>query len=229
MAALDFPSNPTNGQTYENFVYDTSITAWRNQGSPSGLAGAVTTLQNTTGLRNVIPTSIGISGGSATVSANGEVVFTGTSGITLNNIFSTAYRNYRVVIAGLIPATGAPTILGRFTDAAGSAFTSSLYYDGGVRVNLGTVSGVNNTTADRMELLGAADPGAYNTITMELRNPNTIAFTNWQNTGSGWASGNRETVLGGFVDATTQLYGLQIYAATGTQIQGSVTVYGYNK
>lgn len=42
---LDFPSSPTNGQTYENFVYDSSITAWRNQGSPSGLGGAVATLQ----------------------------------------------------------------------------------------------------------------------------------------------------------------------------------------
>ena len=45
---LDFPSSPTNGQTYENFVYDSSITAWRNQGSPSGLAGQVVALGNRT-------------------------------------------------------------------------------------------------------------------------------------------------------------------------------------
>lgn len=30
--ALDFPASPTNGQVYDQYVYDSSITAWRSKG-----------------------------------------------------------------------------------------------------------------------------------------------------------------------------------------------------
>lgn len=33
MADLDFPANPTNGQVYNNYWYDSSISSWRSLGS----------------------------------------------------------------------------------------------------------------------------------------------------------------------------------------------------
>jgi hypothetical protein len=44
--ALDFPTNPTNGQVYDTFYYDSSITAWRNLGSKNALSDSITALQN---------------------------------------------------------------------------------------------------------------------------------------------------------------------------------------
>lgn len=41
---LDFPSNPTNGQTFNNFVYDSSITAWRAQGSTNNVGTQIAAL-----------------------------------------------------------------------------------------------------------------------------------------------------------------------------------------
>jgi hypothetical protein len=47
--ALDFPSNPTNGQVYDNYYYDSSITAWRSSGSKNGLSQRVTELETYVG------------------------------------------------------------------------------------------------------------------------------------------------------------------------------------
>jgi hypothetical protein len=52
--ALDFPSNPTNGQAFENYYYDSSITAWRSAGSKTGVNQRVTTLES-----QVIPITSG--------------------------------------------------------------------------------------------------------------------------------------------------------------------------
>ena len=43
--ALDFPTNPTNGQVFGNFYYDSSITAWRNLGSKNALSTEITNLE----------------------------------------------------------------------------------------------------------------------------------------------------------------------------------------
>lgn len=91
--AIDFPANPTNGQVYANYIYDSSITAWRNVNTDTGIG----TL-NAMGLKNVVPTSVQVGSGSATVNANGTVTFTSVTSLSLNNIFTSTYKNYRVVI-----------------------------------------------------------------------------------------------------------------------------------
>lgn len=42
---LDFPASPTNGQAYEKFIYDSSITAWRAQGSTNNVGTQIAQLQ----------------------------------------------------------------------------------------------------------------------------------------------------------------------------------------
>jgi hypothetical protein len=91
---IDFPSSPTNGQVYANYIYDSSITAWRNVNTDTGIG----TL-NAMGLKNVVPTSVVVSGGSATTNANGTVNFSGSTTVSLNGVFSSTYRNYKIVIS----------------------------------------------------------------------------------------------------------------------------------
>jgi hypothetical protein len=91
--AIDFPSNPTNGMVYGNWIYDSSITAWRNVNTDTGIG----TL-NAMGLKNVVPTSVIVNSGSATVNANGAITLSGGTGIKIAGCFTSTYKNYRVII-----------------------------------------------------------------------------------------------------------------------------------
>jgi len=119
--AIDFPSNPTNGQVYANYIYDSSITAWRNVNTDAGIG----TL-NAMGLKNVMPTSVVVGSGSATVNANGLVTFTAASSISLNNIFTSTYDTYDILIdITASSVNGYPALRGL---TAGTDNSSSNYY-----------------------------------------------------------------------------------------------------
>jgi len=90
---IDFPANPTNGQVYSNWIYDSSIGAWRNVNTDTGVAAL-----NTMGLRNVAPTSVSVGSGSATTNANGTVSFSGATSVSLNGVFNSTYTNYRLML-----------------------------------------------------------------------------------------------------------------------------------
>lgn len=49
-------------------------------------------------LVQIIPTSITATGGSGSISTTGAVSFTSASAISLNNVFSSTYENYRLLI-----------------------------------------------------------------------------------------------------------------------------------
>lgn len=170
-------------------------------------------------------------GGSATVSSIGEVVFTGASGLGLKNIFSSGYRNYRIVISGLKSATGAPQLHMRFLDSSGAIDSTSNYYFGGWIV-FGTGSGyVNDVGANRFVATYGFAGDAYSSLQLEINNPYLTVKTQYKSQYSGWYSSaqNQNGFLGGFFDSTTQFTGVAFYSSTGTQITGEVTVYGYNK
>lgn len=97
--ALDFPANPTNGQTFNQYIYDSSIPGWRNVNSGEGIG-----LQFKSGLIPVVPTSVTVSSGSASVATDGTVTITGSGDAILNGIFTSAYRNYRILFTS--PLTG---------------------------------------------------------------------------------------------------------------------------
>lgn len=233
---FDFPTNPTNGQVYQNYYFDSSIGTWRNLGSKNALSSAVTALQtfdtNTVGMKNIVPSSIDLyGGGTATVGAAGEVVFTSATGLGLKNIFSSGYRNYRIVVSGLKSATGAPQLHMRFLDLSGAIDSTSNFYFGGWIV-FGTGSGyINDIGANRMVAHYGFAGDNYNSFELEVSNPYAAVKTQYRNQYSGWysASQNQNGFLGGFFDNTTQFSGVAFYSSTGTQITGEVTVYGYNK
>lgn len=134
---LYFPSSPTNGQTYENFVYDSSITAWRNQGSPSGLAGQVVALGNSIGLKTipVQPSQVVIATGTGSVSTNGSVTFAGATAVSLNNVFTDAYTNYKILLR-LDNSSAANTACFRFRNSGTDDQTSN-YNRAGYYINVG--------------------------------------------------------------------------------------------
>jgi hypothetical protein len=180
------------------------------------------------GLVPVVPTSVSISGGSATVNALGEISFSGTTALTLNNIFTSQYRNYRIIIGSIQPSTGQPGIQMRFTNSGGTPETTAKYYAGG-NIVFGGSSVQHNVETGTDLLIHNATQTVYNSITLEIREPQVTDITKYQVNYSGYANVNRNGYIGGFYDAGTQFAGIQIYASTGTQITGNVIVYGYNR
>lgn len=176
----------------------------------------------------VVPTSVGISGGSVAVSAMGEVNFSGTSLLDLNNIFTSAYRNYKIVISGIQPAAGTPVIYMRFLNSAGAEDSSAVHYFTKLGMYGVTTVSENAENATVIKIHDGIQTGAYHAMNIEVRNPQIAINTTFQNHYSGYGSGNRNGYIGGFFNALTQHYGIRIYASTGTQITGYVTVYGYN-
>ena len=77
------------------------------------------------GLILITPTSISTSGGTASISANGSVTFSGSSGITFNQVFSNVYDNYLIV--GNHTNSVAVTLRMRLGNYGGSFSTADYY------------------------------------------------------------------------------------------------------
>ena len=228
MAALDFPSSPTNGQTYENFIYDSSITAWRNQGSPSGLAGQVVALDNKMGLVQVVPTSIGLSTGTATISSNGTVTVTNGNNITFNGIFTSTYRNY-IIVFNLESVAGTPSWYVRYA-SNGTATTAGLHTSANIRIRQdNTVVGAS-VVASNGWYIAESDSNQSSGATKGIINifdPNVSGARNvatWQTFGAYLGQG-LATVTGSGMSDTVSYDGFQIFnsAVTGT---GTFRIYG---
>ena len=159
---LDFPTSPTNGQTYNGYVYSTSVGAWQTKpnsqspfytsdtppGNPvtgdswfntnDGTMYIYTYDGNTyqwvehrsqiaksqVGMFPVVPSSVVLAAGTSSVSANGMITLTGATNVSLNGVFSSGYKNYRILFematASAVPGTQF-RLRANGTDASGAA------------------------------------------------------------------------------------------------------------
>jgi hypothetical protein len=95
------------------------------------------------GLVPIIPTSVSVGGGTATVGTNGQVTFTSaTTSLSLNGVFSSAYDNYRIVYRATYASAASVSARLRIatTDTATNYTFVSLY------TNTGTPGGGSTTT-----------------------------------------------------------------------------------
>lgn len=221
MPALDFPSSPTNGQTYGNYIYDSSITAWRNVNSETGIVAL-----NGMGLRTVVPTSVTTTGGAVTVNANGLVTFSGTvSKIILNGVFTGTYSNYRVLVK--IGQQDISSYLQMRFATGGTENTSASYgFNGTQQIGAGTVSGFYSSGVTSALLgNGAGDT----TVSLDIFNPYVAARTRYNATCGGYNAALGSWTTNGLFDNTSLLFdGLSFYPGTGSfSGTGTIQVYGY--
>jgi hypothetical protein len=215
---IDFPANPTNGQVFSNWIYDSSITSWRNVNTDTGVAAL-----NTMGLRNVVPTSIQVGTGSATVNANGTVSFSGATSISLNNVFTSTYTNYYVNIS--ISSSSASSTLNWRMRSSGADNTGSFYYTGGTFARITGTTGSFATNGTNSGFFSWLNGEAY--VSLNLANPALPVRTN----GYSNALANDGASLAGiscgqshFV--TTAYDGITIFPGTGN-MTGTIQVFGY--
>jgi hypothetical protein len=121
MAALDFPSSPTNGQLYtangKTWIYDSVTTSWLTTGSPprSGSAELVSTIPigyTFSGNGNTIPT--GVAGVGLTVPFDGVItsatLIADQTGSMVIDIWKDTYANYPPTVLDTITASAKPTL-----------------------------------------------------------------------------------------------------------------------
>ena len=156
--------------------------------------------------------------------------FTSTNTWALDNVFSSAFTNYRVVIEWTAAASAAHTQEFRFR-SGGSAVTTALYFWGYTgRTSGGTVLGNQAGSANYIEFAQDIGTGSREFTVLEIRSPFTardkavIHQTTWQRNSDGTFA---NTFGAGFLASSTVCDGFQIMASSTFTTTGKVRVYGY--
>lgn len=221
--ALDFPSSPTNGQSYAGYVYDSSLPGWRNINSDSGVQSL-----NTMGLKNVVPTSVTVGSGTATISSNGTVTFSGATSISIDGAFNSTYTNYRVVGYNLT-GSAATDLNARFR-ASGATITNNVYYTGATLVRADAVSsnysGFNGIGYSSIAPV-TVEVG-WTGIVWDIYQPfvsSTQTTSNFQSTGYQTAIQSRNGCI--MFNQTQTVDGFNLFPNTASNLGGKINIYGY--
>jgi hypothetical protein len=220
---IDFPANPTNGQVYSNWIYDSSISAWRNVNTDTGVAAL-----NTMGLRNVVPTSVVVGSGSATTNANGLVTFSAASSISLNGVFNSTYNHYKIIAKFHGSTTTGVSFRWR---SAGTDRTVAAYYSSGwfARAN-NAANGYWSANATSLYDIGRVETTTdqRSFVMMDCFDP----FDSTKSTSHTyqWQGQDASGLLGGFSNGgylqQIQFDGFSIFPGAGN-LTGTIEVFGY--
>ena len=149
--ALDFPSNPTNGQIYGDYFYDSSIGAWLAQGSTNNVGTQIA------GLQAKFPVSVANGGTGATTVAGARTAL-GLGGTVLqvvHNSYATQVDNHTSspvdtgLTATITPTSASSKILVMVTQAGVHKVGSSNIYSS---VGLALLRGTTNLTTFEIQM-----------------------------------------------------------------------------
>ena len=229
------PTSPNSGDQWYN-TNDGNLYVWYNDGDTaqwvqiksdatlsSTLGNRVTTLETyPAGLVPLIPTSISVSSGTGSVSADGLITFSGTSALSINGVFSSAYNNYRIIHQS--SGSSANTGLTINMRAAGTNYTTAnqtlniLYWSSATAAtNIGGVANQGSLQVGWIEGISSNK----NTHSIDLFNPYNTVHTAFTSVSNSYVSSN----CSGHVPTTTQYDGL-MFGVSGTW-SGTVKIYGY--
>jgi hypothetical protein len=194
------------------------------------LASASSTYQTIakTGLVEITPSAVSTTGGTGSISATGVVSFTSASAISLNDVFSTSYDNYRL-IANVSQSDSSVGMACRVR-VSGSDLTSSTYK--WARYfnfsNDAAYLGGNSNSTTSMDIPGGITDRSL--IIFDIGNPFNLFNTHVQIRTSflNSSSFSYNFTNTGSVNNTLSYTGFTIFPSAGT-ITGTISVYGYNK
>jgi hypothetical protein len=152
--------------------------------------------------------------------------FSAVSSQSFNDVFSTTYDNYRILLN--VTATGAADLAIRMR-VSGADDSTSNYQRQKLEVDSTTVSGTKatNQTSSRISDINSVDPNAL--IILEVMSPFLTRPTMFLTTNS-HRSGttNFLSIYSGAHNVSTSYTGFTIITNTST-VTGTLSVYGYNK
>jgi len=176
------------------------------------------------GLSNIVPPTVAVSGGTATANTLGTVSFTGATSISLNNVFTSNFASYRLVIN--LTAVSTSTTLAWRLRAGGTDNVGSVYYTGGLFARISALTGtfsVNGGTSGSVTWVNGQAMAVF-----DLVNPALAVKTSGYSVAMGSDGSSLLGINAGqshYVDAAYD--GITLLPVTGN-ITGSITCYGYN-
>jgi hypothetical protein len=203
-------------------MYVWSGSAWVSVATEvESLAGFATQsyADNTPGTRLVVPTSVAVGSGSGSVGTQGTVTFSGASSVTLNGVFTSTYKNYKIIVSGGSATANAG--LGVTLGSANTGYYSSRYY----RTWAGTASSDSNNNTSSWLLIGLVASGGLS-LNVDLFSPFESAATSYNSQSSLMATTGEMNVASGYLNNTNSYTSFTLTPASGT-ITGTVSVYGY--
>lgn len=181
------------------------------------------------GLIPVKPASITVGSGSGSVAADGTITFSNSSSLSVDGVFTSSFRNYRIVMTRMVANT-ASSLQGRFR-ANGSTLSSGVYYTAAMYQRAdavsGTYSGFNGIGYS--ELAPITVENGWTAVTWDVFQPaisDTHTTSFFQSTGYSTAVQNRNGSI--MYNGQAALDGFHINSNVATNISGIIKVYGYN-
>ena len=160
-----------------------------------------------------------------TDNGKGTVSFSAASTVSLNDVFSSTYTNYRILITINDNASNPSDLLLRLRVSNADA-TGGNYRNHNTYINSsGALGNYGSGTASTAWYCGVQIATTQGRGAIELYSPFLTQHTGLMGLGGG---GDLATVSGGRHTLDTSYTGFTIYADAGT-IDGLVSVYGYNK
>jgi hypothetical protein len=179
------------------------------------------------GLVPAVPSSVTIATGSGSANALGQVSFTGATSVSLNGVFTSTYKSYRVIILVDSNSVSTSNVSMRYR-ASGTDFTTALYQ----RTGLATRTNVSSATIGQTGQTSIAflDVGSNTGFaTIEIKNPVPAVWTESlvHSSGIDATTAFNMVVQSGLLPSNTSFDGFSIIPASGN-ITGTVQVFGYN-
>lgn len=178
------------------------------------------------GLTPIIPASVVVGSGTATVNENGKVTFSGCSSLALNGVFSSKFDNYKIIFN----ATGGGTPLSHTLRmrAAGVNTSTSNYLRGAyISYGINTGSGNYNSSTDVGFLIGYSTTAFGTDSVIDLIDPAKTAVTRAHWSLNGYDANHFTLHAGGTHPVATAYDGFGITLSSSV-FNGGLQVYGYN-
>lgn len=221
---------PTPGQGMRVYRTDLGVTQtyyglFNASTNPGGrdVAGWYDT-EKSVGLVPIQPTSVVIATGSGAANSLGVVSFTGATAVSLNNVFSSSYTSYKIIVNCDASSTNAGLrirLRASGTDATGGSY----FYQGSQQVSTTAPVAFSGVSQFQFALLATSDTGNFSSI--ELTNPFNAVRTSGSLSSLGYTTGPAGFQAGLLHALSISYDGLTLYPATGN-ITGTIQVFGYN-
>ncbi len=172
----------------------------------------------------VTPTSITATGGSGSINDNGSISFN-CSTISLNNVFTSTYSNYKIILQSIPSAESQLRFRWR---ASGTDNSSANYQIQNVYGSSSTVTAGRGTSQTSGEILYAHGGACY--LVGDILNPQVVdQYKTIISIGTSWSNTTIPTIItyhNGWNGSLLAFDGISFFANTGT-IQGNIKIYGY--
>jgi hypothetical protein len=191
-------------------------------------SGAATFAPIAQGLTLLIPSSVAVGSGTGTVSATGTVDFSGASSVSINDVFSATYTNYKIILD--TDASDSDTALNMRMRVSGTDNSSNNYRwaSGYKDTSAGAIAGQSGSGLTSSFRVLAVSSAGRCFSSLDIFNPFTTEETGYVGNYFQIASVGFAQFVAANMSVTTSYTGFTLLTGAGT-MTGNVSVYGFNK